>query len=235
MFTSRVPDTQTASVYASMDEGARVLFEIEGGVDGELVGSTTYRKGEREHTYWQVVLPEGTGWIWEKFVDDVRWVGPGDERPALPGAASPPVATGSPRGQSVGETEPDVPSSSEPTPARPLPDIATINHASPGSRVDVEAAVVRGQYTVVDFYSQYCGPCRAVAPMLEDLAKAHPRVVLRKVDINRPGVRGIDWSSPVVQQYRIPSVPYLRIYDPAGTLAAEGNAAWAYLNMLSSR
>ena len=94
-----------------------------------------------------------------------------------------------------------------------------------GQRVEVTDYVVQGQYTVVDFTSEYCGPCRQLAPWLEKLHKTRGDVTVVKVDINREGVRGIDWSSPVVKQYGIRSVPHLKVYDTSGKLTAEGKAA----------
>jgi hypothetical protein len=52
-----------------------------------------------------------------------------------------------------------------------------------------------------------------------------PEVLFVRVNINRPEVRGIDWQSPLVQQYRIRSVPYFMIFNPRGKLVAEGPAA----------
>jgi hypothetical protein len=42
-----------------------------------------------------------------------------------------------------------------------------------------------------------------------------------KVDINRPGVKKIDWDSPVAKQYGMGSIPRFKIYGPDGKLIAE--------------
>ena len=116
-----------------------------------------------------------------------------------------------------------------PASAKPaaVPDVATINE--PGQPVEIAAHLVPGQFTIIDVYSPYCGPCMRAAPKLERFAVENPRIVLRKVDINRPGVRGIDWRSPVVQQLGIRSVPHIVVYGPAGDVVAEGNAVWNVL------
>lgn len=85
--------------------------------------------------------------------------------------------------------------------------IQKINQA--GSRVDIRKHLVPGKVTIVDFYADWCGPCRAIAPFLEGLAGNDPDVYLRKVDIK-------DWHSPVAQQYAIRSIPRIEVYDRRG-------------------
>jgi hypothetical protein len=60
-----------------------------------------------------------------------------------------------------------------------------------------------------------------VAPALEKLHRTRDDIVVVKVDINRPGIRGIDWKSPVAQQYKLNSIPHFKVYGPDGKLMAE--------------
>jgi len=59
-----------------------------------------------------------------------------------------------------------------------------------------------------------------------NLHKSRDDIAVVKVDINRPGVKGIDWESPVAQQYQLHSIPHFKIYGPDGKLQAEGDAAY---------
>src|SRR4051794_4025329 len=61
-----------------------------------------------------------------------------------------------------------------------------------GKTVNLADYVVPGKTTVFDFTSEYCPPCRAIAPQLEKVHQKRADVVVVAVDINRPGVKGID-------------------------------------------
>ena len=94
-----------------------------------------------------------------------------------------------------------------------------------GQEVDITQYLVPGKTVVFDFTSEYCPPCRAIAPHLDQLHANRADVVAVKVDINREGHKGIDWESPVADQYKLRSIPHFKVYNPQGKLVAEGNAA----------
>jgi thiol-disulfide isomerase/thioredoxin len=96
---------------------------------------------------------------------------------------------------------------------------------SHGAEVDIHEYVVKGKTTIVDFTSNYCPPCRAISPKLDELHKNRDDIVVVKVDINRPEVKKIDWQSPVAKQYNLRSVPHFKIFDENGKLKAEGREA----------
>jgi hypothetical protein len=60
-----------------------------------------------------------------------------------------------------------------------------------------------------------------MAPALEKLHASRSDIVVVKVDINRPGVKGIDWKSPVVKQYGLHSIPHFKVFGPDGKMLAE--------------
>jgi thioredoxin len=94
-----------------------------------------------------------------------------------------------------------------------------------GAVVDLFAERDPARTTVFDFTSEYCGPCRMFAPYLDKLHEMRPDITVVKVDINRPGVRGIDFGSPTAAPFRIPSIPHFKVMEADGTMIAEGEPA----------
>ena len=66
--------------------------------------------------------------------------------------------------------------------------------------------------TLVDFYATWCGPCKAMHPVLEQLkAQAGDRVRIIKLDVDR--------ARSVAEQYGIMAVPTLILFR-------EGTVLW---------
>jgi len=79
-----------------------------------------------------------------------------------------------------------------------------------GEQVNLGSLMTPGKITIVDFYADWCGPCRRISPQLEQLAKTNPDVVLLKIDI-------VNWNTPVTRQFGIQSVPNVRVFSRIGT------------------
>ncbi len=56
---------------------------------------------------------------------------------------------------------------------------------------------------LVDFFATWCGPCKMVAPVLDQLEGEMPNVKFAKVDI--------DESLELAQQYQVTTVPTLAV------------------------
>ncbi len=58
---------------------------------------------------------------------------------------------------------------------------------------------------VVDFWAEWCGPCKAIAPSLEDMAKDMAgKVTIAKVNI--------DENPDLATKYQIRSIPTLMVF-----------------------
>ncbi len=101
-----------------------------------------------------------------------------------------------------------------------------INEKTPGQEIQIQEFVQGDQITIFDFYSEYCPPCVAMSPWLKELDNMRDDIVIFKIDINRPGYTGIDWGSPVAQQYNLKSIPHLVIFRIDGILDMEGAPAY---------
>jgi thiol-disulfide isomerase/thioredoxin len=95
-----------------------------------------------------------------------------------------------------------------------------------GEEIDIEKLLAPGKTTIFDFYSEYCPPCRKISPALAKLASKHKDIAVVKININRKETKGIDWSSPVAQQYQLRSIPHFIIYDSTGYRTHEGEEAY---------
>ena len=70
---------------------------------------------------------------------------------------------------------------------------------------DVELAKT-DELTVVDFWAPWCGPCRTVAPVIEELAEELEGKV-RFVKVN------VDENQEVAQRYGVRSIPTLGFFQ----------------------
>ena len=84
-------------------------------------------------------------------------------------------------------------------------------------RLDLKSVLVPGKITMVDFYADWCGPCKRLGPILTDLAKADPDVYLVKVDIG-------EFGSPVADQFKLRGIPHVRVYGRDGQQVGTGSS-----------
>lgn len=57
---------------------------------------------------------------------------------------------------------------------------------------------------VVDFSATWCGPCRVVAPLIEQLAQEHQDIKVVKIDV--------DQDKPLAKRYEVRSIPAVLIF-----------------------
>lgn len=70
------------------------------------------------------------------------------------------------------------------------------------TKENFEQEVVKaGQPVLVDFWAPWCSPCRAIAPIVEQISKEKPQLKVAKVNI--------DEQPELASQYGVMSIPTL--------------------------
>lgn len=59
---------------------------------------------------------------------------------------------------------------------------------------------------LVDFWAEWCGPCRAVSPILDQIASENPDKI-RIVKLN------VDDNPELAMKYQITSIPAMKVYQ----------------------
>jgi copper chaperone CopZ len=82
-----------------------------------------------------------------------------------------------------------------------------------GKRVDIAKITALGKVTIVDFYGDWCGPCRVLEARLQHLMNGSKKnLALRRVNIGK-------WDNDAAKQateLRAAALPYIRLYDARG-------------------
>jgi len=80
--------------------------------------------------------------------------------------------------------------------------MADIKHVTDG---DFQAEVLENEHPVlVDFWAPWCGPCRVVAPVLEEIADERDKLRIVKVNI--------DENQQTAMNYQILAIPTMVLF-----------------------
>lgn len=69
---------------------------------------------------------------------------------------------------------------------------------------EFESIINNENVTLVDFYASWCGPCKALAPVLDELSNENPDLLIAKVNV--------DDDRDLALQFKVRSVPTMIIF-----------------------
>lgn len=80
------------------------------------------------------------------------------------------------------------------------------------NKQELNEVIAKDKFVVVDFYADWCGPCKALAPVIEELSISETDVTFVKVNV--------DDSKDLANEYGISSIPTL-VYFKEGKELSE--------------
>ena len=66
-----------------------------------------------------------------------------------------------------------------------------------------EELIRSGATVLLDFYADWCGPCRMLSPVIEQIANEHPEIVVGKVNV--------DAENALAMRFGITSIPFVAL------------------------
>ena len=74
-----------------------------------------------------------------------------------------------------------------------------------GSEEAFDQLIAGDTPVLVDFWATWCGPCRMIAPIVEEIANEYAgRAIVAKVDVDEQG--------ELAQRYRVMNIPTLMLF-----------------------
>ena len=69
---------------------------------------------------------------------------------------------------------------------------------------EFQELIAHNETVFVDFYANWCGPCKMLAPSIEKLADEHSEVKVVKIDV--------DQEQALAMQFQVQSIPTLIVF-----------------------
>lgn len=73
------------------------------------------------------------------------------------------------------------------------------------SKIEEFDSIIHEEKALVDFYADWCGPCKMIEPILEEYAEEHPEI--KVVRVNTDHYQGL------ARKYGVMSIPNLKVFS----------------------
>lgn len=66
-------------------------------------------------------------------------------------------------------------------------------------KVNIDSFIETDDLVILDFYADWCGPCRAMNPVLEDLQKSNTGITIAKINV--------DNNQELAENFKVTAIP----------------------------
>ncbi len=84
------------------------------------------------------------------------------------------------------------------------------------SKNNFDSIKVNDKPILLDFYADWCGPCRMVSPIIEEIAKENPQYLIGKVNIDK--------EPELAQKFNVLSIPTLTVIKDGKVISQSAGA-----------
>lgn len=77
--------------------------------------------------------------------------------------------------------------------------------------------LINNELVLVDFYATWCGPCRMISPLIDEIAEENTNLTVVKVDVDK--------YPNIATKYGIMSIPTLKVFKKG----EEGKTSIGYI------
>ena len=68
---------------------------------------------------------------------------------------------------------------------------------------NVDSLKTSGKTILIDFYADWCGPCRMVSPIIDQIAEENPQYIVGKINVDK--------EPDLAKEFKILSIPAMAV------------------------